>query len=294
MDGCESNWAVASQNGRWQVKTGGGKSKWVVRWAKTDGCEWKQVGEGENGGSGLKRVVRWAKTGSCEWKRVRGGESGGQWVEAGAGGSKRVLSMVLGWGSKWVGTAENGCGIQNGWGAINAVGQAGPGGVDRVVSIWCCAPSVVIVGGILDSGAFPVLSAVSFRAVRRKVHWTCPTELLSGRTITGIGNGKSSLAEVRPDNVGECKDLKSIDVQCTDIGSFMVAVVDLQCVDVSDCFLTFHRTYWIEAYTFDIFTTLDAFDEEYVEGVVKHLGPLQSKYSLKFDITRSSEEYNDF
>ncbi|KAF8801437.1 hypothetical protein BYT27DRAFT_7216103 [Phlegmacium glaucopus] len=156
MGGGKSKRAVASQNGWWYVKTGDGMSKWW--WAKMDGCEWKQVGEGENGGSGLKRVV--AKRAVASRNRRERGENRGWGVEVGGSGSKWVgtsggsrkergsgvkwASMVLGWGSKWVGTAENGCGFQNGWGVINAVGQAGPGGVDRVVSMWLVCETMAL------------------------------------------------------------------------------------------------------------------------------------------------------
>ncbi|KAF8814987.1 hypothetical protein BYT27DRAFT_7249570 [Phlegmacium glaucopus] len=89
-------------------------------------------------------------------------------------------------------------------------------------------------------------------------------------------------------NVSSEYHLSNCSLSPSDIGSFMVAVVDLRCVDVSDRFLMFHRMYWIEAYTFHIFTTLDAFDEEYVQGIIKHLGPLQRTAMLTTSPTTST------
>ncbi|KAF8804158.1 hypothetical protein BYT27DRAFT_7302164 [Phlegmacium glaucopus] len=57
--------------------------------------------------------------------------------------------------------------------------------------------------------------------------------------------------------------------------SFILAVVELRCEDVSNDLLMFDRTYWMEAYTFHIFAAVDSFDGEVVEDVINHLGSLQ-------------------
>ncbi|KAF8816296.1 hypothetical protein BYT27DRAFT_7208476 [Phlegmacium glaucopus] len=60
----------------------------------------------------------------------------------------------------------------------------------------------------------------------------------------------------------------------SDIGSLVIAIVELCCLDVGHGPSEFLRTYWIEAYSLHAFTGDEAQDTEYVQNIIDQWGML--------------------
>ncbi|KAF8803390.1 hypothetical protein BYT27DRAFT_7340883 [Phlegmacium glaucopus] len=65
-------------------------------------------------------------------------------------------------------------------------------------------------------------------------------------------------------------DLSNYSLCSSDIGSFVLAIVELRCLDVSHGVSTFWRTYWSEALSLRALTPHNALDEQFVQNIIDH------------------------
>ncbi|KAF8803424.1 hypothetical protein BYT27DRAFT_7195720 [Phlegmacium glaucopus] len=66
----------------------------------------------------------------------------------------------------------------------------------------------------------------------------------------------------------------------SDIGSLVIAVVELRCLDVGHSPSTFSRTYWIETYSLRAFTGDKTDDTEYVQDIIKQCSMLTPRVDI--------------